>query len=168
MIDGFDYLHDEECVLADEVIILQINDDILSGGVPDEFAQALSCARNVRLRILGSLNMHANAGRADLYGDINERFCVGDGLGASSSVRVVETVLAIDCNVDDFYVCFRQRSAEGGEIIRLQRMKVAAVLFENHFTGSAQFGGKVLQVHSGELGIAVAICRALDVGAKRI
>ena len=169
VIDGFDHLHDKECVLADQVIIFQINDDILFSGVPDQFTQALRCARNVWLPILRGLNMHANAGRANLHGDIHELFSVCDGFGASSSVRVVEAVLAIHCNVDDFNLCFRQGSAEVGEIIRLQGMKVATVGLDIvNIEFSDHFGGKIFQVHSGEFGIAIVIGRALDVRAKRI
>ena len=44
MVDGLDHFHYEERVLADEIVILQIDDDILAGTILSYFPQTLRCA----------------------------------------------------------------------------------------------------------------------------
>src|SRR5437763_16856079 len=58
----FDELDDKEGVLAGQVVVFQVDDNVLRGGIVDHLAQGFGSAVDVGLGVIGAGNMVANAG----------------------------------------------------------------------------------------------------------
>ena len=164
-----DDFHQEKSVLAHEVVILEVDDDIFFGPVIGKPRQAFRRPIHVRLRVCGARNMDANAGRAESHGDLHPLFAVVHRHLAPGRVGVVETVPATHGDINDVRARLLHGGAEHAEVGRLRRTEVIAQgLDVAHAEFLDDHRGEVFEVHSRLLGVArPAVRGTFDHGAKR-
>ena len=102
VVHSLNHFHHEEGVFAHQVIVLEIHDNILTARVADHVSKAFCCALDIRRRIIGAADVHANARATDLHSDVYEFFRMGNRLFAGGEVTIVEAVVAVDSNVHSF------------------------------------------------------------------
>ena len=89
MVHSLNHFHHEEGVFAHQVIVLEIHDNILAARVADHVSKAFCCALDIRRRIIGAADVHANARATDLHSDVYEFFRMGNRLFAGGGVLIL-------------------------------------------------------------------------------
>jgi len=96
-----DYLHDEERVLANRVIVLHIHDDVFFGTVLDHLRQTVRGTLGIRFGIRRLRHVATDAGRSDSGGDIDPLLAESNGLIALGFVCCIGAMLAIHRDIYD-------------------------------------------------------------------
>jgi hypothetical protein len=144
-VDGVDHLNQEEGILGDQVVVLQVDHDILRGSVNGQLLQAFRRAAYVGRRASGSLDMDANAGRADRHGYVHPFLAARDGFVAMGGIGIVQAAADAGGDVHDVRMGLLDRAPEFVQVGWLGGWKMPA-------EGLDVMDAKLLHDHGGEIG----------------
>src|SRR5581483_6517861 len=145
---AIDYLDEEIGILADGIIVLQVYNDVFGGAVIGNLPQSLGGALDIRLSRFCRGNVRANAGGVDCGRRVNPGSAKGNGPRALVLLWSIGAVLAIHGNIGDADASGRERCAQLGKIIRLQRGKMGAPRFDvSHAELRGDVRAKILDRH---------------------
>ena len=112
MVDLLDHFHHEERILADQIVILQIDDDIFPRSVLDHFPQAFRRALHTWHRVGWSVNVRTDAGGSDLDGYVYPLFCISNCFLASGRIPIIKARLSTDGDIHNLHARLSQRFPE--------------------------------------------------------
>src|SRR3984893_13372330 len=169
MVDLLDHFHHDERILADQIVILQIDDDIFPRTVLGHFPQAFRRALHTWHGVGWSVNVRTDGGGSDLDGYVHPLFCVSNCFLASGRIPIIKARLSIDGDIHNLHARLSQRFPENAQISRVKRTKMTVVrLYIADVELFHHLGWEVSEIHSRQTAVAVMVAWTIDVGPKRI
>src|ERR1700738_2695390 len=160
--------HDEKCVLALQIVVFKINDDILFFRLANQFFKRSYGKVHVRRNAIYARHGGSNARRTQNTRNIHPLETVFDGPFAASRIPIVIAIGIIDRNIDHRYAGLLDGFAKFLKVANLGGRKVSGKWLN---AGNPELAtdacGKIAEIHSRN-GIVTAIVGGADnLRAKR-